>query len=195
MVTLTRASPISFYHAVIFLVLLTSSSSQAYEFHVGGKRGWGLKPSKRYKDWASKTRFQLGDSLVFRYKNGTDSVLVVDEDDYTRCDKSSPIRTLQNDGEHSKFDLEHWGLFYFISGKADNCNKGEKIAILVIAPRDHSPHNSPAPSPTPTVDNFPPSLSPSPTAMAPGPASGSAPVGHSGALLFCFLSVAFVLLG
>lgn len=56
----THASPISL---VLFLVLLTSSSSQAYEFHVGGKRGWGLKPSKRYKDWASETRFQVGDSL------------------------------------------------------------------------------------------------------------------------------------
>lgn len=59
----TRASPFSFYNVVIFLILLTSSSSQAYEFHVGGKRGWGLKPSKRYKDWACKTRFQVGDSL------------------------------------------------------------------------------------------------------------------------------------
>lgn len=85
--------------------------------------------------------------------------------------------------------MEHWGLVYFVSGKADNCEKGEKIAILVIAPRDH-PHNSPAPSPT-AMDNFHPSPSPSPSAMAPGPASGSAAVGHSEGLVFCVLSVVF----
>lgn len=120
-------------------------------------------------------------------------MLVVNQDDYTKCNKSSPIRTLENDGKYSKFDLEHWGLFYFISGKADNCKKGEKIAILVIAPRDHA-HNSPAPSPTPAIDDFPPSPSPFPAAMAPGPASGSAAVGHSSGLVLCLLSVAFVFL-
>ncbi|XP_074357114.1 early nodulin-like protein 14 [Apium graveolens] len=189
----THASPISFCNVLIFLILLTSSSSQAHEFHVGGKRGWGLKPSKRYKDWACKTRFQVGDSLVFRYKNGTDSVLVVDRDDYATCNKSSPIRILENNGEHSKFELDHWGLFYFISGKADNCKKGEKIVILVIAPRN-STHTSPspAPSPAPVIHDFPPSPSPSPTAMAPGPASGSA--AHSGGLVFCLLSLVSVLL-
>lgn len=44
-------------------LLLLSSSSQALDFHVGGKDGWVLKPSDYYNHWAQRNRFQVNDTL------------------------------------------------------------------------------------------------------------------------------------
>lgn len=40
---------------------------EAYEFKVGGKDGWTLKPSENYNHWAERMRFQVGDTLCKSY--------------------------------------------------------------------------------------------------------------------------------
>lgn len=115
---------------------------------------------------------------VFKYKKGYDSVLEVNKEDFYGCKKGKPIQGLK-DGE-SEIKLDRSGPFYFISGYADNCEKGQKLIVLVLSPRSRGgatvskappsvakpapppsyhddAHNSPSPSPTPVAS---PSIAP-----------------------------------
>ncbi|KAK1405299.1 hypothetical protein POM88_004904 [Heracleum sosnowskyi] len=107
--------------------------------------------------------------LFFKYENGTDSVLQVDQEDYITCSKSNPIEVLENKGDYSTFDLDHPGFFFFISGQADNCKKGQKIIILVMAPRNYT-YISPTSAPSPFQGISPVS------SQAPSPFQGISPV-------------------
>ncbi|KAK3033308.1 hypothetical protein RJ639_033776 [Escallonia herrerae] len=160
-------SLVSFVSGVLMMGFLFSS--QAYVFHVGGRKGWVLKPSEDYNHWAERNRFQVNDTLVFKYKAGSDSVLIVNKDEYNKCNKANPLLSF-NDGE-SEFKLDRSGLHFFISGQADNCEKGQKLIVLVMAPRNttHKAPKTPVPVVTP-----PPSPSPS-TAAASSPAVSPPP--------------------
>ncbi|KAJ0053651.1 hypothetical protein Pint_02285 [Pistacia integerrima] len=149
----------------LFAVLLgLITSSQAYKFYVGGKDGWVLKPSESYNHWAERMRFQVNDTLYFKYNKDSNSVLVVNKDDYYSCNTKDPIQSL-SDGD-SVFHFNRSGPHYFISGNADNCNNGQKVIIVVMAVRHHHHHAPPSPSPaaaSPLASSSPashPSLSP-----------------------------------
>ncbi|KAF2285264.1 hypothetical protein GH714_040279 [Hevea brasiliensis] len=136
-----------------------SGSSQAYQFIVGGRDGWVLNPSENYTLWAHKNRFQVNDTLFFKYKKGSNSVLVVIKDDYYSCNIKEPIQSL-TDGD-SIFKFDRTGPFYFISGNADNCNKGQRLFTVVMAVR-------PKPQPTPVpVPQSPPPFGALPTGSSP----------------------------
>ncbi|XP_031255341.1 early nodulin-like protein 1 [Pistacia vera] len=133
----------------LFAVLLgLITSSQAYKFYVGGKDGWVLKPSESYNHWAERMRFQVNDTLYFKYNKDSNSVLVVNKDDYYSCNTKYPIQSL-SDGD-SVFHFNRSGPHYFISGNADNCNNGQKVIIVVMAVRHHHHHHAP-PSPSPAA--------------------------------------------
>ncbi|WOG98729.1 hypothetical protein DCAR_0418074 [Daucus carota subsp. sativus] len=165
---------------VVMVVGCLVEPSDALEYYVGGKEGWSLKPSKTFNHWASLNRFQVHDSLIFKYENGTDSVLQVDQEGYITCNKTNPILALENKGDHSTFDLDHSGFFFFISGHADNCQKGQKVIILVMAPRNYT-HKSPTHAPAPSQQASAPGpsvvegISPV-SGQAPGPSQGISPV-------------------
>lgn len=148
--------------------------------------------------------------LVFKYKNGSDSVLLVDQDDYDTCNKEKPIRKLENDGEYAKIKLDHTGPFFFISGYANHCEEGQKIVVLVMHPRGHglTTAQPPAPAPAPTT-HLTHSPAPAPaqaqaTTPTPAPSPGAtssdnAESGNAAAfgvggvtLLFCLLITVFV---
>ncbi|KAM7492233.1 hypothetical protein LguiA_035154 [Lonicera macranthoides] len=169
------------------MLSIICSSSEAYNFYVGGKDGWVLKPSETY---------------IFKYKKGSDSVLLVNKDDYYRCNKANPIQELNEDHSESIFKFNHSGPFFFISGQADNCEKGQKIIIVVLAVRNKTPIPSPAtPLPSPAIRSpspeSPPSESPngetpeSGGVPAPAPAKSDAPAvfGVSGGLVVVLSSV------
>ncbi|KAL7145423.1 hypothetical protein ABFS83_07G083100 [Erythranthe nasuta] len=148
----------------------------AVQFYVGGEDGWTLKPSENYIHRAERYRFQINDEIVFKYKKGHDSVFVVNENDYSKCNKENPIKILK-DGD-SKFKFEKSGPFFFISGHNQNCEKGEKFIVVVLSDRHrNTTHN--APSPRPETPLKPPSHSPSPS---PSPSMNkpptSAPITH-----------------
>ncbi|KAK1321542.1 hypothetical protein QJS10_CPA03g00805 [Acorus calamus] len=69
--------------------------STSYDFYVGGRDGWVQNPSENYNNWSSRNRFQIKDNLVFKYKNGEDSVLVVKKEDYESCNTNNPIKKLE----------------------------------------------------------------------------------------------------
>ncbi|KAM3301845.1 early nodulin-like protein 1 [Capsicum chacoense] len=172
---------------MIFLSFLCSS--QGHKLYVGGKEGWVLKPSESYDQWARRNRFQVNDTIVFKYKKGQDSVMVVhDNDDYTKCNKTSPIHHMK-DG-HSKLKFTRNGRFYFISGKDNHCELGQKLLVVVLSP-DHRKSPSPV-TPTPAISPvIAPTPPPSPGSVSPAPAPAPAKsdamgVGGSSVLVWVF---------
>ncbi|KAK1269148.1 Early nodulin-like protein 1 [Acorus gramineus] len=163
---------------MVMLSICLFCSSEAYDFYVGGRDGWVQNPSENYNNWAERNRFQINDKLVFKYKKGEDSVLVVDEDDYKTCNTRKPIRRLNSGVSVVRFDRT--GPFFFISGS--HCSNGQKLIVVVLA--DRSKKSSP-PSPSPSL---PPSTSPPPShhspppSTSPSPAEAPAPGGDEGDL-------------
>ncbi|KAK4420374.1 Early nodulin-like protein 2 [Sesamum alatum] len=179
-------------YGLLFLVVFFSgfmiNFSFAYQFLVGGRQGWVVNPSENYNHWAERMRFQVNDTLLFKYKKGSDSVLVVNKNDYDNCNTGNPILKLDDGDSIFKFDRS--GPFFFISGNKPNCDQGQKLIIVVLAVRNRSPpppnapvpsaappKSSSSPSPSPTGSGVPAPasspLSPSPAGGAPSPASPS----------------------
>ncbi|KAL9689424.1 hypothetical protein QQ045_009810 [Rhodiola kirilowii] len=131
------------------LILSMATLSLSFQFQVGGDKGWIKPPANKtnvYNNWARQTRFQVGDTVYFKYAN--DSVLVVNEADYKACNVNNPVWK-HTDGK-TVIELDHHGVFYFISGNAAHCKAGQKLIIDVLA--DHygetetpSPALAPAP--------------------------------------------------
>ncbi|RWW43087.1 hypothetical protein BHE74_00051287, partial [Ensete ventricosum] len=110
---------------------------------------------------------------VFRYRKDADSVLVVTKQDYDACNGANPIQKLE--GGDSEFKLDRSGPFFFISGTPGNCQKGQKLQVVVLAVRNVKPGPSP-PAPPPAIppSPLPPSERPtSPPAPPPSPSSNS----------------------
>ncbi|KAL7592189.1 early nodulin-like protein 1 [Lactuca sativa] len=136
-------------HLSLLLLILNAN---AFEFMVGGSGDWSLA-STSYNQWAERSRFQIGDTVLFKYQSGKDSVVQVTKEDYDNCNAASPIA--KYDDGHSMVKLNESGPHYFISGLVDNCKKNEKVVIVVMADRSHrSPPSSP-PSPAPAGEESP----------------------------------------
>ncbi|XP_062028535.1 early nodulin-like protein 4 [Rosa rugosa] len=150
---------------VIFMALV--SYSQAHKFFVGGKDGWIVNPSENFNHWAGRHRFQVNDTLFFKYKKGSNSILVVTKEDYYSCNNNNPIESL-TDGD-SVFRFERSGPFFFISGNADDCQNGQKLIVVVLALRHKSDHGdaplvpSPSPVASPNSGSNPSDLNNKPT--------------------------------
>ncbi|XP_039012317.1 early nodulin-like protein 3 isoform X2 [Hibiscus syriacus] len=151
---------------ICFMVLMTTKG-YARDFSVN----WGLHNADSYNQWAEKNRFQIDDSLVFIYTPKDDSVLHVNEEAYKNCCVESPLSSY-TDG-HTVFSLSHSGPYYFISGNKGNCEKNEKLVVVVLADRSNCSSTTngtapPPPAPSSSIDIIPP-LAPSSPAASPPP--------------------------
>lgn len=95
---------------------------------------------------------------VFVYLPDKDSVLQVKKEDYDNCNTAEPLEKF-NDGNTS-FKFNHSGPYYFISGIADNCNKNEKLVVVVMADRGNTNQTTSASPPT-TTTGITPLIAPS----------------------------------
>ncbi|XP_010064757.3 early nodulin-like protein 3 [Eucalyptus grandis] len=151
---------------VLLWVTMLVRRSEAFEFRVGDAGGWTVptdSSANALNQWAERNRFQIGDSLVFDYTPGQDSVLYVNQNDYNNCNDASPIAKYV-DG-HTVFKFNQSGPIYFISGNKDNCQKNEKMVVVVMADRSNktggavasspSGHNGTARSPAPSGEESP----------------------------------------
>ncbi|KAI3939224.1 hypothetical protein MKX01_002092 [Papaver californicum] len=140
---------------VFVSLIMFSSFSEAKDFMVGGKpNGWEIPSSIKSQplnQWAQSSRFQLGDSLVWKYETGKDSVLQVTRENYLNCVLTKPIVEYK-DGNNTRVELSKSGPYYFISGAQGRCEKGQKLIVVVMAPRNAAPAPSPvdAPAVSPT---------------------------------------------
>ncbi|KAG7545863.1 Phytocyanin domain [Arabidopsis suecica] len=181
------------YLMFVMLMGLGFKISNGYNFYVGGKDGWVPTPSEDYSHWSHRNRFQVNDTLHFKYTKGKDSVLEVSEQEYNTCNTTHPLTSL-SDGD-SLFRLSHSGSFFFISGNSQNCLKGQKLAIKVLStvhhshsPRHTSPSSSPSPSLSPVHQDLSspvpsPGVEPSSVSNAHAPAPGPASARNSAGLV------------
>ncbi|KAK6777099.1 hypothetical protein RDI58_023816 [Solanum bulbocastanum] len=164
-------------HKYLLVILLACliNSCYAYQFYVGGKAGWVPNPSENYNNWAERMRFQVNDTLVFKYKKGSNSVLVVNKDDYDKCNTNNPI--MKMDDGNSIFKFDHSGPFFFISGNKNDCENGsQKLITVVLAirpPPPSTPGESPATSPA-TSPSVSPPVSPATSPVSQTPTSSPA---------------------
>ncbi|KAI9107025.1 hypothetical protein K1719_022553 [Acacia pycnantha] len=141
----SRAASLSLY-----LIFLLFGFSAAKDVLVGGKSdAWKIPSSESdsLNKWAERSRFQVGDYLVWKYDGGKDSVLQVSREDYGNCSTANPIKEY-NDG-NTKVKLDRPGPFYFISGANGHCEEGQKLVVVVITPKRRFTGISPAPAPAP----------------------------------------------
>ncbi|XP_009398652.2 early nodulin-like protein 14 [Musa acuminata AAA Group] len=132
----------------IALLFVSITSSEARDFLVGGNvNAWRVPPTTTdsLNQWAEKNRFQVGDSLVWRYDAGKDSVLQVTREAYLSCKKTSPIAEHKNGA--TVVELHRSGAYYFISGAEGACEEGEKLIVVVMSERHSLRGLAPAPSP------------------------------------------------
>ncbi|KAL0393938.1 UNVERIFIED_CONTAM: Early nodulin-like protein 1 [Sesamum latifolium] len=152
-------------YSVLLVVCLFLSFSEARDHLVGGRSdAWRIPSSESdaLNNWAQKSRFLIGDSLVWEYDASKDSVLQVTKRDYVTCNTSSPIETYT--GGSTKVKLEHSGPYYFISGAEGHCKKGQKLIVVVMSEKHHRVIGvSPAPSP---AESEGPAVAPAPTSAA-----------------------------
>lgn len=81
----------------------------------------------------------FGFNAGFKYKMG-DSVMVVSEAEYNKCNSTQP-NFVSNTG-NTVFEVNHSGLFYFISGISRHCVRGQRMIVKVMATDDSpSPAN------------------------------------------------------
>ncbi|KAK9075929.1 hypothetical protein SSX86_004259 [Deinandra increscens subsp. villosa] len=102
------------------------------EFKVGSDKGW--RPKVNYKAWAEDLDiFNIGDYLVFKYKQGKHNVIQVDESGFKQCivppDQSKAL-TSGND----RVLLKEAGRVWFISGIGKDCENGMKVSVDVRTP-------------------------------------------------------------
>ncbi|KAF8048522.1 hypothetical protein N665_2485s0005 [Sinapis alba] len=154
--------------SLVFFFMIVNKA-YAREFMVGGAKGWTVPSgSQVYSQWAEQSRFQVGDSLMFVYQPNQDSVFQVTRDAYDSCNTDAPTAKFA-DGKTS-FALTHSGPYYFISGNKDNCNKKEKLVVIVMADRNgktssppsqaQAPSGEASPSPPITSNLEPPATTP-----------------------------------
>ncbi|KAL6960488.1 hypothetical protein U1Q18_038251 [Sarracenia purpurea var. burkii] len=121
--------------AFIFSSAFHPLSVTSFEFQVGDIDGWAVPPSndsKIYNDWASENRFRVGDTIHFRYKK--DSVMEVKESEYKKCNSTHP-HFFSNNG-NTVFKFQRPGPFYFISGAAGHCERGQRMIVKVMSDED-----------------------------------------------------------
>ncbi|KAM0864513.1 hypothetical protein ACQ4PT_043871 [Festuca glaucescens] len=173
--------------ALVCLVAMSVSSASAFVFKAGGTGEWRVPGQANasggniasYNTWAEHTRFRVGDAIAFTYEPGKDSVLIVDQKAYDACDTASPVDTF-SDG-NTVFTFTKSGPFYFISGNKDNCNRNQKLVVVVMGPRADngtSTHTALAPSPAANGVTFSPPSPPPPIGIdiSPTPNEPSAAV-------------------
>ncbi|ESQ46348.1 hypothetical protein EUTSA_v10000321mg [Eutrema salsugineum] len=179
---------------LVFLLFTTFYHlGESRTFIVGGDLGWkvpALTPnnSNSLIDWANHGRFLVGDVLEFKYDSNVDSVLEVTKEHFETCNAEKPLKSYKHVNTIVK--LDNSGPNYFISGVHDNCVKGEKVIVRVIAskyaPRPAPPTTTPAAPATPsskpptspatpeTPSSKPPTPPAAPVAPAPGPSNNTA---------------------
>ncbi|KAG2310522.1 hypothetical protein Bca4012_025037 [Brassica carinata] len=153
------------------------SVADAHRYSVGGNGDWVENPHESYNSWAARNRFQVNDTLYFKYAKGSDSVQVVTKADYDACNVNNPIEKFDN-GD-TEVALNRSGPFYFISGIQEHCSKGQKLIVAVLGHKNH-PVVPVSPAKAPSTAQPPKAHSPvSPVAPAKSPSTAQPPKSHS----------------
>ncbi|TVU44667.1 hypothetical protein EJB05_04115, partial [Eragrostis curvula] len=111
--------------AVAFLPALAAAT----EHTVGDDKGWTL--GFDYAAWAETKQFKVGDTIVFKYKEPTHTVVEVGGADFKACNKPADA-TVMGTGE-DRVTLDAEGRRWFVCGVGKHCENGMKLKITVLA--------------------------------------------------------------
>ncbi|XP_047306422.1 mavicyanin-like [Impatiens glandulifera] len=130
--------------AILLFVILIIPLAESFDYQVGDQNGWAIPPNEdwSYNHWASQHRFKINDTLRFQYKD--DSVMLVKDGDYNKCETGSPI-FFSNSG-NTLFKLNESRSFYFMSGVSGHCQRGQKMIVRVLEERTSDSTHPPPPS-------------------------------------------------
>ncbi|XP_060177157.1 blue copper protein-like [Lycium barbarum] len=112
--------------------------TMATEYWVGGEKGWTLDVD--YQDWAKDKTFKIGDTLVFKYPQGSHNVFKVDQTAFKDCKVPPPSEGLTTG--HDVITLASPGKKWYICGFPTHCSDHNQK--LVINVEDGAPAPAPA---------------------------------------------------
>ncbi|KAH7423237.1 hypothetical protein KP509_12G045800 [Ceratopteris richardii] len=144
------------------VVVCSRPASSATVHVVGGDSGWSIMSP--LDAWLEGRKFTVGDSLLFNYERGWHDVVEVNKDGYDSCNGNGPsVVERWSDGK-TKVTMDTPGTRYFICSFIGHCPP-MRIAIdvtaLVSPEKGNSTKELVSPSPNPSQENPPSSLSPS----------------------------------
>ncbi|OMO67924.1 Plastocyanin-like protein [Corchorus capsularis] len=115
---------------VIFAIVVAIAPviSFATEIVVGDEAGWKLNFD--YQNWASGKKFTVGDTLVFKYKQGDHNVYKVNGTDFQNCNvpKNNSLGLFTG---NDTIKLAAAGDKWYICGVGDHCSQGMRLKISV----------------------------------------------------------------
>ncbi|XP_008778065.3 mavicyanin-like [Phoenix dactylifera] len=115
------------------------------EYVVGDEKGWA--PGVNYMAWAEGKEFRVGDTLVFEYNLGDHNVIEVSREEFKACNVSR-TRTALTSG-HDAITLTAGGKKWYLCGKENHCNLGQKLVVTILPSITVQPAQSPNPSTPP----------------------------------------------
>ncbi|XP_062213164.1 blue copper protein 1a-like [Phragmites australis] len=142
--------------AAVLAIAFLPSLAVGTEHWVGDESGWSL--GFNYSAWAETKRFEVGDTLVFKYTSPSHTVVEVGGVDFAACNKPGDATKLAT-GE-DRVTLDTAGRRWFVCGVGEHCQKGMKLKISVLA-ADEGTGVAPALAPgSPSTTPPPPASSP-----------------------------------
>ncbi|WOK94620.1 uclacyanin-3-like [Canna indica] len=149
----------SSYMLVVLSVVLLSVVApfvKAADFIIGDDSGW--IPDFNYTAWVEGKHFRVGDNIIFKYTEGVHNVIPVGGAAFKACNASGATNNVFSSG-NDVMPLNTAGRKWYICGKGNHCERGQKLVITVSA-ADASPSPS-APSPSsPSASSPPPAINP-----------------------------------
>ncbi|XP_062147116.1 blue copper protein 1b-like [Alnus glutinosa] len=111
----------------------------ATEFVVGDDKGWTINFD--YQAWAQGKEFHVGDTLVFKYKEGAHNVLKVNGTGFQQC--AAPAGTEALISGSDVIPLALLGRKWYICGVAKHCEVENQKLFITVLPQTVSPAPSP----------------------------------------------------
>ncbi|XP_059461801.1 blue copper protein 1b-like [Corylus avellana] len=129
----SRAS--SQYFFILAIVAILVPSIFATEFVVGDDKGWTINFD--YQAWAKGKEFHVGDTLVFKYKEGVHKFLKVNGTGFQQCVAPLGIEVLISGND--VITLATLGRKRYICGVAKDCENGNQKLAITVLPQTVSP--------------------------------------------------------
>ncbi|KMZ62209.1 hypothetical protein ZOSMA_482G00010 [Zostera marina] len=130
---------------VVVMMMMMALSSCGEVYKVGDFDGWTELGSPNYTAWTVSKTFQVGDILLFEYKNSFHDVLEVSKEDYKSCNVNSPLASYTSGND--SVPINRRGHHFFVCGKPGHCHNGQKVDIR-IPKLETTILGSPSPAPT-----------------------------------------------
>ncbi|XP_022158656.1 uclacyanin-2-like [Momordica charantia] len=157
-------------HLFVFFATaaIFTPSTLAATYTVGDDAGWNT--GVNYTNWAHGKPFNVGDLLLFKYKQGEHNVFKVNGTSFQRCVPPADVEPLTTGND--VIVLTTPGKKWYICGVGLHCDAGQKLVITVLNQEEGA---SPVSAPPPSTNSLPPSPPPFPlsTPSTPLPANST----------------------